>query len=118
MADILKWMFLNEIVWNSIKISLEFVTGGPVNNIPTLILLMVWRRPGDKPVSEPMVASFPTHICVTRPHWVKRLSGHNVTNDIINQAAQFRKDDVRKHELDKGGHSILEMNIPCLFNKK
>ena len=32
---------------------------------------MTWRRPGDKPLSEPMVSRLPTHICVTRPQWVK-----------------------------------------------
>ena len=28
---------------------------------------MAWRRPGDKPLSEPMLVFVPTHICVTRP---------------------------------------------------
>ena len=32
---------------------------------------MAWRRPGDKPLSKPMMVSLPTHICVTRPQWVK-----------------------------------------------
>ena len=32
---------------------------------------MAWRRPGDKPLSEPMVISLLTHICVTLPQWVK-----------------------------------------------
>ena len=32
---------------------------------------MAWRRPGDKPLSEPMMVSLLTHICVTRPQWVK-----------------------------------------------
>ena len=32
---------------------------------------MAWRRPGDKPLSELMVVTLPTHICVTRPQWVK-----------------------------------------------
>ena len=32
---------------------------------------MAWRRPGDKPLSEPRMESLPTHICVTRPQWVK-----------------------------------------------
>ena len=32
---------------------------------------MAWRRPGDKPLSGPMVVSLLTHICVTRPQWVK-----------------------------------------------
>ena len=31
---------------------------------------MVWRRPGDKPLSEPMMDSSLTHVCVTRPQWV------------------------------------------------
>ena len=31
---------------------------------------MAWRHPGDKPLSEPMVVSLPTHICVARPQWV------------------------------------------------
>ena len=34
---------------------------------------MAWRRPGDKSLSEPMVVSLLTHICVTRPQWVKPL---------------------------------------------
>ena len=37
---------------------------------------MAWRRPGDKPFSEPMMVSLPTHICVTRPQWVKYCSGN------------------------------------------
>ena len=32
---------------------------------------MAWRRSGDKPLSEPMIISLPTHVCVTRPQWVK-----------------------------------------------
>ena len=32
---------------------------------------MAWRRPGDTPLSEPMMVSYLTHICVTRPQWVK-----------------------------------------------
>ena len=32
---------------------------------------MAWRRPGDKPLFEPMMVSLLTHICVTRPQWVK-----------------------------------------------
>ena len=45
-----------------IKISLKFVPKGPINNIPSLVQIMAWRRPGDKPLSEPMMASL-THIC-------------------------------------------------------
>ena len=31
---------------------------------------MAWRRPGNKPLSETMLFSLKTHICVTRPQWV------------------------------------------------
>ena len=34
---------------------------------------MAWRRPGDKPLSEPMRVKLLTHICVTRPQWVDYL---------------------------------------------
>ena len=64
--DIFKWIFLNENVRISIKISLKFVPSGPINNIPALVQIMAWRRPGDKPLSEPMMVSLPTHICVAR----------------------------------------------------
>ena len=33
---------------------------------------MAWRRPGDKPLSEPIMVSLLTHICITRPQWVKQ----------------------------------------------
>ena len=53
-----------------IKFSLKFVPKGPIYNIPALVQIMAWRHPGAKPLSEPMVVSLPTHICVTRPQWV------------------------------------------------
>ena len=68
--DTFKRFFQNENVWISIKISLKFVPNAPINNIPSLVQIMAWRRPGDKPLSEPMMVSLPTHICVTRPQWV------------------------------------------------
>ena len=69
--DIFKCIFLNENTWISIKISLKFVPKGPINKIPALVQIMAWRRSGDKPLSEPMMASLLTHICITRPQWVK-----------------------------------------------
>ena len=69
--DIFKCIFLNENVWIPIKISLKFVPKGPINNIPSMVQIMARRRPGDKPLSEPMVASLPTHIFVARHQWVE-----------------------------------------------
>ena len=65
--DIFKHIFLNENARISIKISLKFVPKGPINNIPALVQIMAWCRPGDKPLSEPRIESPLTHICVTRP---------------------------------------------------
>ena len=59
--DIFKRIFFNENVWISIKISLKFVPKGPISNIPALVQIMAWRRSGDKPLSEPMMVSLPTH---------------------------------------------------------
>ena len=73
--DIFKCIFFNENVWILIKISLEFAPRGPINNIPSLVQIMAWRRPGNKPLSEPMIVSLLTHICVTRPQWVKLIAG-------------------------------------------
>ena len=69
--DIFKCIFLNENVWIPSKTSLKFVPKGPINNIPALVQIMAWRRPDDKPLSELMTVSLLTHICVTRPQWVK-----------------------------------------------
>ena len=50
--NIFKWIFLNENIWISIKISLKFVPKGLINNIPALVQIMAWRCPGDKSWSE------------------------------------------------------------------
>ena len=68
--DTFKRIFLNENIRIATKNSLTFVPKGPIINIPALVQIMAWRRPGDKPLSEPMVVSLPTHICVARPQWV------------------------------------------------
>ena len=60
--DTFKRIFWNENVRISIKISLKFVAKGTINNIPALVQIMAWRRPGDKPLSESMLVFVPTHI--------------------------------------------------------
>ena len=57
---IFEWIFLYGIVWISITISLKFVPKCSINNIPASVLIMAWRRPGDKPLSEPMMVSLLT----------------------------------------------------------
>ena len=55
--NIFKCIFLNENVEIVIKISLKYVPKGSTNNIPALVQIMAWHRPGDKPLSEPMTPS-------------------------------------------------------------
>ena len=82
--DHFKRFFLNEMIWISLKISLKCVPKVRINNIPALFKIMAWRRPGDKPLLEPVMFSLLTHICVTRPQWVnvvppKRVAWHLTT---------------------------------------
>ena len=56
MDAIFKCIFLNNEF--QFKISLKFVPKGPFNKIPALVQIMSWRRPGDKPLSEPMSTQF------------------------------------------------------------
>ena len=70
-ADVMfECIFLNENVWIPIEISMKFVPKGPTNNIQALVQIMALRRPGDKPLSEPMMDISTTHVCVTWPQWV------------------------------------------------
>ena len=87
--DIFKCILLNENVWIPTKISLKFVSKGPINNIPAIVQIMAWRRPGDKSLSEPMMVSLPTHICValTLSHiwtmtWYRSLLFRNRVNKV------------------------------------
>ena len=63
--DIFKCIFLNDNVKISVKFSLNLVPKGPINNIPSLVHIMAWRRPGDKPLSKWMMVSLLTHICLS-----------------------------------------------------
>ena len=40
------------------SISLKFVPKGPIDNNPTLVLIMAWHQKGDKPFSEPKLIQF------------------------------------------------------------
>ena len=68
--DILKWIILKGTVQILIKISLNFVPKGLINDNHTLVQTMAWHLPGDKPLSEPLMISLLTHICVARPQWL------------------------------------------------
>ena len=71
--DIFMCILFNENCCILIKFSLKYVRKGQIDNNPTLVQIMAWRRSGNKPLYEPMSISLPTHICVTGPQWVKML---------------------------------------------
>ena len=62
-SHVFKCIFLNENIWVSNKISLKYVPWGLIDNMSALVQIMAWRRPGDKPLSEPMLIG-------TRGRWV------------------------------------------------
>ena len=72
MAAIFQTAFSSAFSWIKMyEFRLGFVVKGPINNIPLLIRVMAWHRTGDKPLPETMMVSLLTHLCVTRPQWVK-----------------------------------------------
>ena len=56
--DIFKCIFMNEKFCILIKISLQFVPKSPIDHKPALVYVMAWRRPGAKPLTEPMLTQF------------------------------------------------------------
>ena len=48
--------------WILSEISEKFVPKDPINNIPSLVQIIAWRRPGDKPLFEPMMVSLLTYV--------------------------------------------------------
>ena len=102
MAAIFQTTFSNGFSWMKLfdfsnKNSLKFVSWGRINNIPALVEIMAWRRPRDKPLSEPMMVSSLTHICVTRPQWVK-----NADDNIVAALGP---------EKDQSGSHLLHMSV-------
>ena len=79
-------------MWISLKIPLKFVPKVQIHNIPALVQIMAWRWPGDKALSEPMMVSLLTHICVTQPQWVNptgaetRIFCENYVNTMVANA--------------------------------
>ena len=76
MANIFLTFSNHFLEWKYVKlinISLKFVPNGLINNMTALLQIMAWCRPGDKALSEPIMVSLMTHICVTRPQWLKHV---------------------------------------------
>ena len=61
------WMKMNDF---RLRFHWSLFPKGRINNIPSLVQIMACRRPGDKPLTWPMIVSLLTHTCVTRPQGV------------------------------------------------
>ena len=68
--NIFKCIFSNKNVWIAIRIWLKIVHKGPINNIPALVHIMAWHRPGHKPLSEPMMVSLPASLGLNELNWI------------------------------------------------
>ena len=99
--DTFKCIFLNENIYISINISLKFVPKVQINNIPTLVSIMAWHRPVDKPLSEAMMVRLPTHICVSRPQWVicPRAKADITCNEIVSGFYRYHVFLIAKHKM-------------------
>ena len=77
-ADVIfRSICLNENVQMSLKISLRLVPKVWLNNTPAVVQVMAWGWAGTKKLSEPVIVSLLTHICVARPQWVN-ICGHTI----------------------------------------
>ena len=54
--------FFNDDVWILIMIALKFVPKGPINNTPALVQIIAFHRPGDKPLSDPVMVNLASKI--------------------------------------------------------
>ena len=81
---------------------------GPIDNIPSLVQIMALRRPGDKLLSEPMMAILLMHICITLTQWVEAIFHYTdvimstmasqVTSLTIVYSTVYWAADQRKHQ--------------------
>ena len=101
---IFKCIFFNENVSILIKMSLKFFPKSLIYNIPTLVQIMDCHLVSGKPLSEPMLVSLPTHICVTRPQWVKTLG-------LIKYGCHFTADIFKVIFLNKNCYILIKISM-------
>ena len=80
MRSIILWYYIRDDkdtygYWSRLVIFIsKFVPKGQINNCPAMFRIMAWRRPDNKPLSEPMMFNLLTHICITLPQLVNSLA--------------------------------------------
>ena len=105
--DIFKCIFLNENEWILPRISLEFIPKVWINNIPALVQIMAWRRPGDKPLSEPITVSLLMHICVT---WLQSVNHGQIGGKMRDYKYNFNTLRTRQN-----CHNFTDDIFKCIF---
>ena len=122
--DIFKCIYFNENVRISFEVSLKFVLRVLINNILALVQIMAWRRPGDKPLSEPIMVILLTHICIIPPQWVKpqwvkptllRSKDMDYMNLLIKASLLFAETVLEKFDVRKYRKTS---NIRCTLGNK
>ena len=68
--DILRCISMNDFLVFWLKFHWSLFLRVQLANNPALVLIMAWRRIGDKPLLKPMMVRLPTHIGVTQ--WVNK----------------------------------------------
>ena len=75
---------------------------------------MAWRRPGDKPLSEPMMVNLLLmHICVTQPQWVNQLAPGRSSIDILSISCEIALSGYHKTSLTISQHLLITYSVPC-----
>ena len=75
--DIFKCIFLDAKCRYKLRLRVHKVcSSGPVNNIPALVQIMAWHRPGAMPLFELMTVSLLTHMRPSASNELKELYRH------------------------------------------
>ena len=67
----LKLIFFNQNSWISINISLQYISGGLINNNPALVDIKAWCQRSINPLFEPMMVQFTDAYMCYSAQWVK-----------------------------------------------
>ena len=125
---IFKRIFLNENICILVKISLNFVPKGPIDNMSALVQIMAWIWTCDKPLSEPMMISSLTYIyiyiCISQPQWVTTSTAERfcwchfgaccilILNDVMTSLQGWRKSLLFTGTLKKKTHFFKVFTVP------
>ena len=83
--NIFRSIFMNEKFWILIKISLKFVSQGPIENNPASVDIMTWRLIGNKPLLIFGAIGFQSdmeYVTELKPWWILAQGSINVSQTL------------------------------------